>query len=78
MKKLQRIELPKMDLHPDHRPSSEDMGFIHGGAGCICNKRPFNLNGGCACNNKKFGICSGVDGGGSGPGNGCTTNIGYK
>ena len=48
MKKLQRIELPKMDLHPDHRLSPEDMGFIQGGAGCICDKNPFNVNGGCA------------------------------
>lgn len=75
MKKLQRIELPKMDLHPDHRLSSEDMGLIHGGAGCICNKRPFNLNGGCACNKKKFGICKDVEGGGSPEQPGCTVNI---
>lgn len=74
MKKLKIVENPKMDFHPEHKMSADEMGFAKGGAGCICDKNPFNVNDGCLCNDNKFGICSGVNGGGSGPGNGCKTN----
>lgn len=60
MKKLQRIELPKMNLHPEHRLSHQEMEQLHGGAGCICLKIKFYTNGTCACDQNPFGLCKDV------------------
>lgn len=76
MSKLKMIEGPKMDLHPQHELTPVNMSEIRGGAGCICDKNPFNLNNGCLCDENKFGICNQVNGGGPGPGNGCKNTSG--
>ncbi len=60
MKKLQRIELPKMNLHPEHRLSYEEMEQLNGGAGCICLRKKYYMNGTCACNKNPFGLCKDV------------------
>ena len=60
MKKLQRIELPKMNLHPEHRLSHQEMEQLHGGAGCICLKSKFGEGETCTCYTNPFGICINV------------------
>lgn len=60
MKKLQRIELPKMNLHPEHRLSHQEMEQLHGGAGCVCLRNPFMVNDVCACDGNPFGLCKEV------------------
>lgn len=62
MKPLKAIEQPRMNLNPNHRLSPEEMSNVQGGAGCICNKNSFRLNGDCVCDKNKFGLCSGVRG----------------
>lgn len=62
MKTFKTVEKPRMNLSPSHRLSNEEMCNVQGGAGCICNKKTFRLNGDCVCDKKKFGICNHVKG----------------
>mgnify|MGYP001041318749 CR=1 FL=1 len=60
MKKLKKIELPKMNLHPEHRLSYDEMARLGGGGGCICLKTRFFMGGVCTCDNNPFGLCKEV------------------
>lgn len=65
MKKLKKIEASRFDMNPDAKLSPEEMSRLEGGAGCICLKNRFILNGFCVCDHNPFGLCTGVTSGGS-------------